>query len=154
MNPSQKRRLASLAGQVGPCIGCLRENLAEATLDATGFRQKDYDLLESLHGHVNARRIREGQEPEPPYQRPSPEELRERAAYGQAVIEQHRDVLREALRLVPAALRRESCPDCSNRKRRREQCSALAKRLAQNAREREQEDEEFKATFDYPGSAS
>jgi len=141
MNPSQKRRLASLAGQVGPCIGCLRENLAEATLDATGFSQESYDTCESLHRHVNAQRIREGKEPEPPYQRPSPEELRERAAYEQAVIEQHRDVLREALRLVPAALRRESCPDCSNRKRLREQCSAFVKRRAQNAREREQEDE-------------
>ena len=146
MNPSQRRRLASLAGQVGPCIGCLRENLAEATLDAIGFSQEGYDSIESLHRHVNARRIREGQEPEPPYQRPSPEELRERAAYGQAVIEQHRDVLREALRLVPAALRRESCPDCSNRKRRREECSALAKRVAQNTREWKQWDRRRQST--------
>ncbi len=71
MNPSQRRRLASLAGQVGPCIGCLRENLAEATLDATGLSQEFYDTSESLHGHVNARRIREGQEPNLPISVPA-----------------------------------------------------------------------------------
>ena len=143
MTAAQRRRLEALFAAVAPCLGCVEQDLVDAEIfspDVNSQMRELHDRLRQTQGLG-------------PVKRPSEEELEQQRTEAQARKDHLTSIHREVLRTVPPAKRRTSCPECVVRKRDHDQRMALVERLSL-ARQLMKENEEFKATFDYPGSAS
>ena len=143
MTADQRRRLEALFAAVAPCLGCVEQDLVDAESLFPDYNPQLRDLVDGMR---QAKGLG-------PSDRPSEEELERQRTEAQARKDRLTSIHREVLRTVPPAKRRTSCPECVVRKRDHDQRMALVERLSL-ARQLRKEDEEFKATFDYPGSAS
>ena len=143
MTAAQRRRLEALFAAVAPCLGCVEQDLVDAESLSPDVDSKMRDLRDRI-GQAQGRE---------PVKRPSEEELEQQRTEAQARKDHLTSIHRDLLRTIPPAKRRTSCPECVVRKRDHDQRMALVERLSL-ARQLRKEDEEFKATFDYSGSAS
>jgi len=145
MTRDQRRRLETLFAALAPCLGCVKQDLVD-----TERLFPDPDSDSEWRDLIDRMRQAQGRGPS---NRPSEEELERQRAEAQALKDRLTSIQRKVLRTVPPAKRRTSCPKCVVRKRDHDQLTAFVENRSL-ARQQRKEDEEFKATFDYPGSAS
>lgn len=139
MTPGQRRRLSAVLGMLTQCVGCLQENLIEASLAVESWSEELHERYSALHERLAVMRAEAGLASRPLPAHSTWEERQAGRKEAVAAEDECRRAL-EAATLIPVGKRQVSCPACLNRRRSREQISALASRVVENYAGRREEE--------------
>ncbi len=125
MSRDQHRRLNAVAAALVPCLGCLDEDLHDVN---TELGRLEPEYLAEWRGICDGVGEQDGKPPHPPETEDEAEELEQQRAAVRAARNQLAE-LRTMSAKGGVSARRKACPNCLNRKEKRETIWILAQNL-------------------------